>query len=97
MTSEMYISTLCVLREFALPEFQRGEVIPNPVAKSNKLRVSASSCVKFVQQIRICFIKSRKAVELSDILRKLHGKFWNPNDYVVMNYGLHPNSTAQAP
>jgi len=95
MTSEMYISTLCILRGFALPEFQRGEVIQSPIGKVNKLRVSTSSCVKFVHQIRVCFVESKKAFELYDILHKLHEKFWNPNDYIIINYGLHPNSTSE--
>ena len=95
MTSEMYISTLCVLKDFALPYFQTGKVIPNPIRAANKLRVSASSCVKFVRDIRICFLKSRRAAELSSLLKDLYGKGWKTDDFLVINYGLHVNSTLQ--
>jgi len=93
MTSQMYISTLCILKDFALPYFQSGRVISNPMKPSNKLRVSASSCVEFVKDIRICFVKSRKAAELPGIMKMLYENSWKSDDFLVINYGLHPNST----
>ena len=79
-----------------ISKYKKGDVKQVPNFRSNKLRVSTTSCVEFINLRSVCFIKSRKVSELSKILPKLYEHNWKTNDFLVINYGLHLNSTPKS-